>query len=62
MGEMALLQAYFKGLTFYLHEPWLLAYTLLIAVSLLDWTVSVSLLCVEVGMRKMTVETTWDAN
>lgn len=45
----SLLQSYLVGWAQFRKNPWLLAYLVVLLVSLVDWTVSLSLICQEVG-------------
>lgn len=45
----SVLQSYLIGWTQFRRNPWLLAYLVVLVVSLLDWIVSLSLVCQEVG-------------
>lgn len=46
---LPLLQSYLVGWAQFRTNPWLLAYLVVLVVSLTDWIVSLSLLCQEVG-------------
>lgn len=45
----SVLQSYLIGWAQFRRNPWLLAYLVVLVVSLLDWIVSLSLVCQEVG-------------
>ena len=46
----SVLQSYLIGWAQFRRNPWLLAYLVVLVASLLDWTVSLSLVCQEVGV------------